>query len=308
MNELLNNFHFIRPWCLWALVPAIFFIVMAWRRQRVQEAWKGVIKPHLFKHLLIGEKQQKKMRPVVLLLIVWIISITAAAGPSWQRKPSPFTEDTAALVITVKVTPSMTSSDIQPSRLERAAHKIRDLLALRPGAHTALIAYAGSAHRVMPLTTDNNIIETFARELAPNIMPVEGDVTGKALELANKQLTDSGKTGSILLITDNIAKDQVKTIETNRLDQGAPVHILAVTSNPDRSLKQAADFLGGSLTIVSPDDRDVKKLSDRIVTSFNASQQADKGEEWQDAGYWLLPLAAFLTLAWFRKGWIVEWD
>jgi hypothetical protein len=60
---------------------------------------------------------------------------------------------------------------VQPSRLERAAQKIRDLLAERRGTRSALIAYAGSAHLVMPLTRDADLIARFAAELSPDVMP-----------------------------------------------------------------------------------------------------------------------------------------
>ena len=55
------------------------------------------------------------------------------AGPAWREQDSPFTEDAAALVIVLEVTPSMRTTDVQPSRLERAVQKIHDLLAARRG-------------------------------------------------------------------------------------------------------------------------------------------------------------------------------
>ena len=67
------------------------------------------------------------------------------AGPTWEREITPFTEDHAPLVIAIELTPSMLCTDQQPTRLERARHKVRDLLARRRGARTAVIGYAGSA-------------------------------------------------------------------------------------------------------------------------------------------------------------------
>ena len=64
------------------------------------------------------------------------------------------------------------ATDIQPSRLERAKFKISDLLESKPGANVALIAYAGSAHTVVPLTKDYNIIKSHVKSLSPDIMPI----------------------------------------------------------------------------------------------------------------------------------------
>ena len=53
--------------------------------------------------------------------------------------------------------------------LERAVQKTGDLLAMRPGTRTGLVAYAGSPHLVMPLTTDPDVITYFAAALAPEL-------------------------------------------------------------------------------------------------------------------------------------------
>ena len=73
------------------------------------------------------------------------------------------------------------------------------------------------------------------------------------------------------------------------------------------AIKKAADAAGATLTIVSPDASDVQRLARRIATSLRAIRPADAGERWQDAGYWLVPVLALLTLVWFRPGWAVPW-
>ena len=56
------------------------------------------------------------------------MTVVALAGPAWQREPAPFADDTAVLAIVLKVTPSMLTEDIQPTRLSRSVQKIHDLL------------------------------------------------------------------------------------------------------------------------------------------------------------------------------------
>ena len=118
-------------------------------------------------------------------------AVVAIAGPTWKHEPSPFADDVAAIAIVVKVGPSMITEDVQPSRLARATEKIHDLLKERGAGKTSLIAYAGSAHVVMPATKDSGIIDTFALALDPKIMPVDGDVAAEALTL--RVLANQGK-------------------------------------------------------------------------------------------------------------------
>ncbi len=322
MRTILTNFHFLRPSLLALLIPAAILLWYAWRAQNTKSGMQSLIADHLLKHLLVGEQSQKKIRPVYLLAAFWFIGIIALAGPSWMKEPSPFTEDTAGLVIALKVTPTMLAQDIQPSRLERATQKIHDLLKLRPGAKTALIAYSGSAHLTMPLTVDPNIIDMFSQALTPEIMPETGDDAAEALKLAASLLKNAEIPGSILLITDQIAADQLAEMQSFHKNSTVPVHIYAIaadkgitvpqTSPPAPALnmsdiKKAAAAINGSLTIVSPDDRDVLKLADRIQTSLSAAKQ-NQGDRWQDAGYWLIPILLFLALFFFRRGWIVVYE
>lgn len=320
--QLITNFHFLRPWLLSLFILAAVLLWYAWKTQNSKSAMQSLIADHLLEHLLVGEKKQKKIRPVYLLALFWFVAIVALAGPSWQKEPSPFTEDTAGLVIALKVTPSMLAQDIQPSRLERATQKIHDLLKLRPGAKTALIAYSGSAHLTMPLTLDPNIIDMFSQALTPEIMPEVGDVAAEAITLAASILSKAKIPGSIVLITDQISGDQLGALEQFNQKSNISVHIYAIAADRDvtippgsppapalnmEDMKRAADAMDASLTIVSPDDRDVQKLSQRIQTSLSATKQ-DQGERWQDAGYWLLPSLLLLALFFFRRGWIVVYE
>jgi hypothetical protein len=64
----------------------------------------------------------------------------AAAGPAWRPAPSPFVTETAPLVVALDLSPSMTETDVEPSRLERAKQKVRDLIVLRAGGRVGLVA------------------------------------------------------------------------------------------------------------------------------------------------------------------------
>ena len=176
MSELLSHFHFLRPLWLLALVPAALTGWLLWQQMDPLRGYRSSIAPHLLAHLVIRAGKTSFLRPEVVLVCVLPLSILALAGPSWRQEPSPFAEDQAAAIAVIKIAPSMQASDLQPSRLERAQHKLHDWLALRPGARVGLIAYSGSAHLVMPLTRDSRIVEQMAQALEPSVMPVQGDV------------------------------------------------------------------------------------------------------------------------------------
>lgn len=298
--------HFLRPWWLLAVIPAALLAWRLWAHEDSGRACRKFIAPHLLPHLLTGRNERSWFCPVVMLLLGWLLSSVALAGPAWQREPAPFAEDSAVLVIVLKVTPSMQSQDVQPSRLARATEKIHDLLKLRPGAKTALFAYAGSTHRVMPLTSDAGIIESFASELSPEIMPVEGAKVGDALLAANKAIVKSGQSGWILWIGDSASPDEIKALGGFQSENRAPVSVLSVSGEGPEldSLKQAASVLDAPLVRVTPDAADVEQLARN--TRFSAVAEQSGGDRWKDIGYWLVWPLVVVSLFWFRRGWMVH--
>lgn len=60
------------------------------------------------------------------------------AGPTRRCEQPPFTEDKAPLVVALDLSRDMDAIDVQPTRLERAKLKIRDLMKVRQGSRTAL--------------------------------------------------------------------------------------------------------------------------------------------------------------------------
>jgi len=313
----LAAFHFIRPGWLLLALPAALVIWAILRRQNPLRSWEAVIAPELLSHLVVrNEVRRSRLRPALVLGLAWFFWIIALAGPTWKKEPTPLTEDLAALFIVLKVTPEMLAQDVQPSRLQRSAQKIGELLALRPGTRTGLIAYAGSAHLVMPLTSDPEVIRFFASELSPEVMPEAGDDPARAIDLANQRLQASGLPGSIVLIADHVDPQQSQELARIRSGGGADVHVYAMAAGPDvivpagsppasaldrEAMERAAKAGGGSLVLVSPDDRDVQQLAGRIDRSIAAAPLME-GERWVDFGYWILPFFIPLGLLFFRPG------
>ncbi len=302
---MIADFHFLRPWLLLALVPAALLWWGLRRHTDARQRWKGIVAPHLLSHLLSGEEKRERVGPLELIACGWLVAVLAVAGPTWRRVPSPFADDTAALAIVVKVSPSMTTEDVQPSRLARAVEKIHDLLAERAGTKTSLIAYAGTAHVVMPATADGGIIDTFAQALDPKIMPADGDDAATALRLADESLREAGA-GSILWITDGIAPEQAAALAAWRKHSRMPVRLLPplLPGGERDAVEQAAQVVEATLVPLAADDSDVHTLA--RDAKFSTVTLGGASDRWEESGYWLTPLLALLLLPFFRRGWMVS--
>ena len=323
MDNFFADFHFLRPWSLLGFLPVIGLVSWNLYLKNRSNAIQDIIAPHLLPHLLVKSGKDQSLQPLPVLLVFWVLTVIALAGPTWRQESSLFWEDQAALVIVIKVTPSMLAKDIKPSRLERSVHKISDLLAIRAGARTALVAYSGSAHQVMPLTRDDSVIVHFARALVPEIMPKVGDAVVEALDLAGGILKEAGVSGSILLIADNIGEEHHPGLRVHAQDNGFPVQILAIAAQPgmpipsdsppapafDRSaMHRVAEIIGGKMTLVSADSSDVKRINRAIVRCHQEMPRGGVNKRWQDSGYLLVFVLFVLSLFWCRRGWFVRWE
>lgn len=299
--------HFLRPDWLWSLLPAVLVWWGLLRRQDTTAEWRRVIEPHLLEHLLVGKEGRRRLRPIHLTIVLWVLSALALAGPSWEREPSPFADDQAGLVVLFNASATMDATDVQPSRIERSRHKLSDLLELRQGAATGLIAYSGSAHLVMPLTRDGRIINAMASELDSRIMPLDGDALADALLRAGDLLDRAGVAGSVVVMADAVSPAQVEAVEDAA--PGLPVQFLVMTrpnAPLDFGLEQAAKVRGAAVTRLSIDSSDVEAVAGRAETEVRDAPMDDGGERWKDGGYLLLPLIALVALAWSRRGWVVS--
>lgn len=326
---MIADFHFLRPFWLLALVAVPLLVVLIGRRTDARSQWQGMIAPHLLDHLLIEKGGARRFHPVHLTAALIAIAAIAAAGPTWQRERPPFVEDTAPLAIAIDLTATMNATDISPSRLERTKLKVQDILSLRKGARTALFAYAGTAHMVLPLTDDANLIRTYVAALSPGIMPVAGKNTGKALQVVEDALSGETVPGTILFMTDGVERTAfdafaqykgrndlmvlgigtanggpVKTADGQFLTDATGARVRAKLDVDALKALQAASV--AQVATVTPDDADVRWIVRRIQTSF-AQKTAEGLTRWYDAGWWLTIPIALLAALWFRRGWTVRW-
>ena len=301
------DFHFLDPFWLLTAVPAAALWWRIWQRQDRMDSWMQIVAPHLLEHLLVGEQRSRRLCPVHLLFAVWVLSAVALAGPTWRREPSPFADDQAGLVVLMKVSGTMMATDVQPSRLERAKHKLRDLLELRKGASTGLIVYSGSAHLVMPLTRDDRMISAMVEDLTPKLMPTDGDALSQAFKMAGSLFERAGVSGSVLIMADSVSPSQLEKIATEDATLPAQFLLVLPSSAPaDAGLERVARSLRAPVIQLTVDQTDVTRLARTAQSRFTFVASAQMGDRWQNDGYALLPLIALSALMWSRKGWAVR--
>ena len=330
MSTSLFDFHFLRPW--WLL--ALFALPLLWRAlgqgSGVAKAWAQAIDAHLLPHLLVGAERSLRV-PRTLVVSAWMLATLALAGPAWERLPTPLYRNQAARVIALELSPTMLAPDLKPDRLGRSRYKIRDLLQRLGDGQVALLAYAGDAFVVAPLTEDVNTVDALLDALDPTTMPVNGNATDIAIQRAEALIKQAGQeTGDVLLIADSasenaahaaaLAHEHGITVSVLGVGtaQGAPVSVPGGGFLKDRSgnivvpklesvaLRDVAASGGGRYAEIGADARDLDSLlgAPVAVKASMSDSTTAKSDAWRDRGPWLMLGLIPLVLAGFRRGWL----
>lgn len=332
-SNLLEEFHFLRPLWLLAIIPSVVFFVAMWRVNSVITAWDKAIDKSLLPYLLDRSKSGAQRTPLLLLFIAWTLSVIALAGPVWEKLPQPVQKRNDALVIVMDLSLSMYAQDHIPSRLDLAKRKLRDILKLREEGQTALVVYAGDAHTVTPLTDDVVTIAALVPSLNPNIMPLFGSNPMSAIDLAIDLLDDvESSRGKILLMTDGISGFDQELLITEQLqstdyellimgigtEEGAPIRTsdgnFLIDENGARVipklnrnvLESLANRVGGRYHDIQLADSDLAYLLTEFEL-FDDDQLTEVEEEfdvWHETGPWLLLLVLPVAALSFRRGWL----
>ncbi|MEE9452055.1 MAG: VWA domain-containing protein [Gammaproteobacteria bacterium] len=330
VENLIQNIHFLRPDWLWLLLPLAMLLMLLWHKQKPSRHWRDICDPHLIPHVVVRFGSGRRHLFLFSLAMTWLFAVTALAGPSWQLVFQSLYKTTSSRVLVLDLSAAMWAEDIVPNRLTRAKYKIRDLIEQSKEGQLGMIAFSGEAYVVSPLTEDAATIEAMLPELTPYIMPVGGSNIAAALNEAAQLLEQAEQTsGEILLITANAASASDLSVAQRLREQGLQISVLGVgtvdgapipnergfslgqegeitLSRLDpQSLAELARQGGGQYTELTQDGRDITMLlSEQFSEDYQAGEQDQQTEIWQDQGrYFLWLLLPFILLI-FRRGWL----
>lgn len=327
-------FHFIRPLWLLAILPLAGIIYLLRRRQHFSTGWQQVLASHLYTHLINGDSQTRHKPPLWLLAMGWLLATIALAGPTWKQLPQPVYQLKTGSVIVLDMSMSMRATDVTPDRLTRAKYKAIDLVKALNEGDIGLVAYAGDAFTISPLSSDINNLITLLPSLSPEIMPIAGSEPFLGLLEATELLTNAGfQTGQIYWITDGVEQSQIGEIiklmretpfELSILsvgsEQGAPIKLssgelmkdnrgaIVIPKLDTALLEDISNATGGSHRSLSADDSDIEyliseaSLQRELKESEEEQQDAMKGDKWQEVGPYLLLLLLPIAAYSFRRG------
>ncbi len=225
---------FARPDLLW-LIVALPLIVgaaicgFARRRRRVVALLGDV---DLVRRLGAEDLHRFPSRRLVLVGLAAAALGIAAAGPQWGTRVVETQSRALDLVFALDISKSMWARDLTPNRLERERLLVRRLLRELRGDRIGLVAFAGRAYVLSPLTVDHGALQLYLDALDPAIVSQGGSSLASAIRQATdlaRGETVSGADRAVVLVTDGEAlEDASAVIEAAQRAAAAGVVIFPV--------------------------------------------------------------------------------
>lgn len=128
--------------------------------------------------------------------------LLALAGPQFGVELVETRSDARQAMIAVDVSLSMMTQDVKPNRLERAKSSLSLLIDQLRGERVGVVAFAGEAVTVCPLTQDADAAKQLLGALEVGAVPTPGTAVGAALRTAVAMLGRYPGGKAVILLTD----------------------------------------------------------------------------------------------------------
>jgi Ca-activated chloride channel family protein len=181
----------------------VLTIALWWLDGRGSRALERLVGTTLQSSLVTTIAPSRRRTRIVLTGIACAFMVVALMRPQWGNVSIMTPRSGAEIMIALDVSRSMLAEDATPNRLDRAKADIRDLLTRLDGDQVGLIAFAGRASVLTPLTPDLRYVDLALDDARPGRTGLGGT---RLEEPIRKAMAGFGGTGnvsrSILLITD----------------------------------------------------------------------------------------------------------
>ena len=249
---------------LLVLVPiaALAMLVGAWlRRRRLRALADPVLVPRL------TDSRSARLVAVrsTCLVIGMLFLILALARPQWGEKLQVYKGRGIDIVIALDASKSMLATDISPNRLSRAKTQLSTLLDNLSTNRVGVVAFAGDAQVMCPLTPDVDAAKLFLDIIDPDNMPKPGTNIQRAVETAASLFDPGEGSKALILVTDgdNLDGDPVATTKL-ALEQRIRIFAVGVGTPEGSTIPETK---GGSTTYKKDADDKiiVSRLAERLL-------------------------------------------
>lgn len=186
---------------LWLIILLAFFFLWAMKYQR--KMLEKFVHGQMIQHLQINYNTRVYLLRNIFLVLVIVFSILALSRPQWGFEWQEVKRQGVDILLLMDISKSMLTQDLKPNRLERAKLAVQDLIKKLKGDRIGLVAFAGDAFLMCPVTIDYSGFLLSLNDLTVHSISRGGTNIERALEEALNNYQDvANKYKAIIVMTD----------------------------------------------------------------------------------------------------------
>lgn len=238
--------HFAQPQILAAYEGLVILgIFLFWGLSQRKKILERFADKRLLPQIIPAFAPRRLMEKNILMIGVFFFAILSLARPQWGFEWQEVKHRGLDILIAVDTSKSMLAADVKPNRLERTKLAVKDLIKNLKGDRIGLIAFAGDAFMVCPLTSDYGGFMLSLDDLSAQTIPRGGTNVSRAIDQAIRGYDQTpSQYKAIILITDgdNLEGDPIGSAKKAK-ENGIKIYCIGI-GTPEGELIQIADEKG----------------------------------------------------------------
>ncbi len=184
------------------LIPfVVVFLRVRWKARLAALNTFG--NPVLVDKLITGIDRGRQIGKQVLIVVGILFLLLSLTRPQFGIRTRELHRTGQDIIIALDLSESMMAEDFQPNRLSKAKQEIKSFMRLLEGDRIGLVAFAGEAQVLCPLTLDYGAAALFLDEVDTKWLPSPGTNLSEAIDVAARCFVEQEqKYKNLILITD----------------------------------------------------------------------------------------------------------
>jgi Ca-activated chloride channel family protein len=178
------------------ILVLLFLYNQYWKRKKQREF--GDL--DLVKKLSPEKSVFKPILKLVVLLLALVGLIFGLVNPKIGTKMETVKREGIDIVFAMDMSKSMLAEDVAPSRLEKSKQIVSQIINQLGSDRIGIVAYAGSAFPVLPITTDYGVAKMFLQSMNTDIVSSNGTSLDEAIRLSATYFDEKSKTSKLLIL------------------------------------------------------------------------------------------------------------
>ena len=178
------------------------------------------------KLIINGFNNKKRLKFTLQLLAIFFI-IIALVNPKLGSKVETVNAKGVEIVFAIDVSKSMLCKDVAPNRLEKTKQIITQIINAIGSDRIGIVAYAGSAFPVLPMTTDYELAKMFTQSVNTDLISSQGTAIEGAVQ-TSVDFFDNPTSGKAIVLFSDGEDHESPNFDVSKLTKAKNVKIITV--------------------------------------------------------------------------------